>query len=324
MSSRLPEEHADRVNGRAAHRDSLARRPPWRAQTRILLALSEREFPAAALLRAAALARLLGAELHAVRVMPRPARRIRIFRPTAARALSALQSKLMISRATRRWLAGLGEPLPAGRFKLCDGAFVEQVAARAAQLSASLIVISPDAAGRGPRVTALARLGTRAVLVARERSRASIIMAATDLRLPGYPVLRNAEKLGRRLEASLIALHNVSPQRPYVSPLAGGPVVLPASEADQDARRLRLLEATRDFTLDPEPVLTHERDAVDAILAVASQRDVDMIVVGSRPRPLLRRLFSGGVAARVVRRAGRSVLVVPLHAAEPAGRRASL
>lgn len=51
-------------------------------------------------------------------------------------------------------------------------------------------------------------------------------------------------------------------------------------------------------------------ETVDAILAAAEDLDADMIVVGSRDKGFLDRLFSGSVSEQLVRKAPRPVLVV--------------
>jgi nucleotide-binding universal stress UspA family protein len=51
-------------------------------------------------------------------------------------------------------------------------------------------------------------------------------------------------------------------------------------------------------------------DPADRILEEARRRDVDLIVVGSRTKPLARRVLLGSVSSKVVAHAGCDVLVV--------------
>jgi nucleotide-binding universal stress UspA family protein len=57
--------------------------------------------------------------------------------------------------------------------------------------------------------------------------------------------------------------------------------------------------------------LVWEGDPAEAILDASRSEDVDLIILGSRPRTNLRRLILGSVSSEVARRARCEVLVVP-------------
>ena len=57
--------------------------------------------------------------------------------------------------------------------------------------------------------------------------------------------------------------------------------------------------------------LIWEGDPAEAILEASRSEDADVIVLGSRPRPNVRRLILGSVSSEVARRATCEVIVVP-------------
>ncbi|HEU4538537.1 MAG TPA: universal stress protein, partial [Polyangiaceae bacterium] len=93
--------------------------------------------------------------------------------------------------------------------------------------------------------------------------------------------------------------------------------VLPGGQEMADQWR-RLLEAIACCGLDSEAVIASEVDPAEAILEQARARQADIIVVGSRPRLRSTAPYAEGVAAQVVERATRSVLVTAFGDARPA------
>jgi hypothetical protein len=87
----------------------------------------------------------------------------------------------------------------------------EQTAAYAATIDSRLIIVPPRQRRFTGTVTSLAGAAQTPVLVAHERAGKPAIVAGTDLRSYDYPVLREAAELGRRLDARLVAVHNIEP-----------------------------------------------------------------------------------------------------------------
>lgn len=285
---------------------------------RILLGLFGGECPQAALFRAQSLSLVLGAELHVVRVVPpiEPRRRLLGVRAGSAEARRALTNLLDARRRTRAFLSdALGNKLPKGRLRLRAGEFLPEVAERARELGASLIVLSAAGADAryGRKVTRMARASNVPVLVARNVSTSEVIVAATDLRRHAVPVLHQAAELSQRLGVPLIAVHNVD-----LGVLGAGPemavqlTLAPDSSLSRQCRR-RLLDAARDLSVEYEAVLRNELDPAHAVLDEARARDADLIVVGTYGRTWLERLLTRSVSARVIGRATRSVLVTPVE-----------
>ena len=126
-----------------------------------------------------------------------------------------------------------------------------------------------------------------------------------------YWVLRQAVELGTRLEAPVVAVHNVS-----CLPVAFDRRA-PGAPASIPTQALRLVRATEQLESSMETVVATEVDPVDAILDQAQAHNADIIVVGARPRW---RLPDRSVAAEVVDRSDRSVLIAPFTTNKPINR----
>jgi len=124
----------------------------------------------------------------------------------------------------------------------------------------------------------------------------TILVAYDD---PQSQTLGRAADYAEQLGANLIVT-NVAPPKD-------------ANPSDTDRIAVQRLEQARAYLeergLDAELVPTKGTPA-DAILRLAQERDVDLIVVGSRHKRFFERLVEGSVNENVLRRAGCDVLVV--------------
>jgi len=261
------------------------------------------ERPTSSLLRAVAIAHVLDADLHVFRVLP-PTSRVNALFPqhNVVDAVYAVEQTLHAHRATKEWLSAClpdGDPA-IDDFVIAHGDFIARVAQQAAELQPALIVVPSRKGETGNGVTALARASGVPVLVAREATKEGTIVAATDLEWKGYPVLSRAATLGAQLDAPVVAIHNLKPATTSLGNEKGALVPLQA--------------AAGTLPVDTRAVVRSEVNAVDAILEEARVHNADMVVVGTRERTWFARFFRGNVAAQVVNRAKRSVLVVPLGA----------
>ncbi|MCC6900418.1 MAG: universal stress protein [Polyangiaceae bacterium] len=267
--------------------------------------------------RAVTLARVLDAELEVLCVLPE---RANPFSPNLRR--DELPRSLQNARAARHgvldWVREVtGTPLPEHRLRIRFGALVDQVAIHAAKLGAGLVVLAPGKGRVGSRVIELARVSGLPVLVARRAGSGAGILAATDLADPDYPVLRQAAELSRRLSTPLVAIHNVNPITTTPSLEMPWPVAGLPGEIATESKRALLGLASESLPVDTEAVLGTDVNPSDAILHEAAVRDVDLVVVGTRPRSWFDRVVMGSVAQVVVNRARRSVLVTPLNRRAP-------
>ncbi len=132
------------------------------------------------------------------------------------------------------------------------------------------------------------------------------ILAAVDFDIAADRVLVEAAKLARSLDGSIVLLHAVPP--PMVA--ADVPVVpedptpLAREKLERLADGLRYAGIAVDARVRvaaPGPAILGEADAIDPA----------MIVIGTHGRRGLVRLVTGSVAAYVIRRSSRPVVVVP-------------
>jgi nucleotide-binding universal stress UspA family protein len=99
----------------------------------------------------------------------------------------------------------------------------------------------------------------------------------------------------------------------YLSALGPAPAELDAAAEDQ-ARRIAAegAEAARAAGLDAEPLAVCSRGRIaSTLVAVADERDADLIVIGSRGHSSVGPKLLGGTANGVLHEARRPVLVVP-------------
>ena len=102
----------------------------------------------------------------------------------------------------------------------------------------------------------------------------------------------------------------------YVSPEPGQMEQVGFRLESIDEIRNRLEGALGDIINEELGDLPHEAvarvdDAGDGIVALAREHGVDLIVLETRPRSLLERVFSPSVSAKVVQHAPCAVLVLP-------------
>ena len=124
----------------------------------------------------------------------------------------------------------------------------------------------------------------------------TILVAYDD---PASQTLGRAADYAEQLAATLIVT-NVAPPKD-------------ANPSDAERTALQRLEQARGYLegrgLEGELVVTKGTPA-DAIVQLAQERGVDLIVVGSRHKRFFERLVEGSVNQEVLRRAGCDVLVV--------------
>lgn len=280
---------------------------------RTLLSLMDDGFPDAALHRAVQTAAALGHELFVLRVLRDATRYSPLFpHNDVAAALESLVRSEKAVRQTRSWLFDVvrDESL-LERLAVRTGRYEDVTIAHAKALGAAIVVL-PSCSRRMGRIAATVACAIgKPVVVAKPRGKEDSIVAATSLAEEGYPVLRRAAALGRRLGSRMIAVHNVVPF------LSVTPVLAPFATTDSissvlELRTRRLRNAARRLSASSNAVLTVGLDSCKAILEEARARKADMVVVGARRRSWIERLLSSDVAADVVDAAKRTVVVEPL------------
>src|SRR5438093_11093555 len=135
------------------------------------------------------------------------------------------------------------------------------------------------------------------------------ILYPTDFSESAQEALPYAVKMAQDSGACLIILYAVETLGP--ENVTYGEAV---SLLQPAAYRERLWQDLRQIPIpEPQPRVEYlllEEDPVKAILRTATERDCDLIVIGTHGRRGLRRLFAGSIAEEVVRGASCPVLVV--------------
>jgi nucleotide-binding universal stress UspA family protein len=144
------------------------------------------------------------------------------------------------------------------------------------------------------------------------------ILVATDFSEPSANALAYGRDLARSYNAMLHVLHVTENILLRYSPEAG--VAVPEMQRDLDRAAQRQLDTltTADDIRDLRviPALESATNAADAIVAYATAHEIDLIVVGTHGRGVVKRLIMGSVAERVVRTAPCPVLAVRAHERE--------
>jgi nucleotide-binding universal stress UspA family protein len=140
------------------------------------------------------------------------------------------------------------------------------------------------------------------------------VLLPTDFSGCANYALSYAALIARATGATIICLHVVEPIVPAMgyTGLAEPMPIADISEQLEDSaeRELPQLAKCEEFNgLDVEEVIVHG-DAAAEIVRVASEREVDLIVVSSHGRTGLGRILFGSTAEAVVRHASCPVLVV--------------
>jgi nucleotide-binding universal stress UspA family protein len=147
------------------------------------------------------------------------------------------------------------------------------------------------------------------------------ILWPTDFSDPSYEALALSCELAEIHSAELLMVHVVSPI-PVVNgeelPLTSSVVASPAEAAEYRqqmeqiaSRSLKMLKARRvPASLHPQTVVTYG-DAVERLLIIAREEQIELIVTATRGTSGIKRAFFGSVADRLVKQASCPVLVVP-------------
>jgi nucleotide-binding universal stress UspA family protein len=133
------------------------------------------------------------------------------------------------------------------------------------------------------------------------------IVVAYDETEPAKRALARAAELAKTFESKLIVT-SVAPVG-AAGPRGGGPI----DPVDPPAHHREELEHARTFLSEQgieAELQAGVGDAADVIVALAEERDADLIVVGTREPGVIDRLFKGSVSAAVSRQAHCDVLIV--------------
>jgi nucleotide-binding universal stress UspA family protein len=223
-----------------------------------------------------------------------------------------------IVRRTWRWCnSKLLKPLPQEHIFVREGTLARVAISVAQQIEASAVVVSGADTASGADIMTIVAEAKVPVLVSRKAQPSESIVAATDLLNESVPVLRRGVQLSTATDNEITFVHNVEPRPQYFVGTVdrGGFVIeLPPEPERVKLKEDRLRKIAAELGSDINTVIANKEDTANAILAVARRNQADLVVVGRHHRTWIERVFGENVAAAVVERAERSVLVVPISA----------
>lgn len=288
-----------------------ARADRW-LRRRVLFASQSTKWPISAMLRAAAFADYLNAEMIVVQVSKSLVGRRSLFRREFPHESIGRWAK-NLAESTARCNYILPGAIPSKNLLLRQGDFVREVVTTALDTGADLVVMPADMKRSGLLAMDVAHFAKVPVLVARPPRSHNIVLAATTLADGRYPVLNKARQLGGLMDAQMVFVHNVAPVKVSVAhEKQDGPmVVLKGEKADQAQARLKTV--AHKFPRCIAAVVKKRLNTAQAILEAARECDAELIVLGVKRRSSpIERMLGGCVAARVAEHAWRSVLLAPV------------
>lgn len=133
------------------------------------------------------------------------------------------------------------------------------------------------------------------------------ILVPTDFSESSYAAVRHGVELARERHAALILLHVGDAAAKVATEF---PLGLDASLSDAERERLlRILTPAEHIAVHPEFVMCSGSPA-EEIVRCATEREVDLIVMGTHGRGGVSHLLLGSVAEKVIRTAPCPVLVI--------------
>jgi nucleotide-binding universal stress UspA family protein len=265
----------------------------------VLLATPLTNASAEATRRAEAISRGLGAELVSLRVLSASSHahlRSAIGKPSSPES----PADYSLSAASKgQWLLTR------------QGDFLAVVAETARALT-PVFVLFPDVCGLEASSVCDLVVECRApVLLAREASVSSAVVAATDLEKPTFPVLRAGALLSSSLGARTVFLHNLAPD----SPARRSEPLAPKKPRPSVGSRLDDLSAiASSLRVESENIVTTQASPAEALLSFVHRERPDVVIVGAREHER-RYLGSAPVAEALIEAFSGNVLLVPVSGA---------
>jgi nucleotide-binding universal stress UspA family protein len=141
------------------------------------------------------------------------------------------------------------------------------------------------------------------------------LLVAVDLSESTKKVMKKAGEIATALSASVWLLHVAEPEPDFVGLEVGPQTVRDAlsKEFHGEHRQIQeIADRLRKAGLDTTPLLVQGATA-ETILNMASELNIDMIVVGSHGRGAMYQLLVGSVSEEVLHKSECPILVIPTH-----------
>jgi nucleotide-binding universal stress UspA family protein len=143
------------------------------------------------------------------------------------------------------------------------------------------------------------------------------ILVATDFSESADRAVQTAIEFAKKFGAKLLLLHAYRVEIPMASPMMAGGYVLPDGFFEQLGKHAKTQVEQAAAEIAKQGVeatgLAVEESAAMAIVDIAKERSVDLVVMGTRGLTGLKHFALGSVADRVVRSAPCPVLTVGHH-----------
>jgi len=143
------------------------------------------------------------------------------------------------------------------------------------------------------------------------------ILVATDFSESADRAVQTAVDFAKKFGAKLLLLHAYRVEIPMASPMMAGGYVLPDGFFEQLGKHAKTQVEEAAAAISKQGVkatgIAVEESAAMAIIDIAKERSVDLIVMGTRGLTGLKHFALGSVADRVVRSAPCPVLTVGHH-----------
>jgi nucleotide-binding universal stress UspA family protein len=152
-------------------------------------------------------------------------------------------------------------------------------------------------------------------LEARTRIQVNNVLFLTDFSVAAAAAIPYAAEVAKRFGAKLYALHVQTPVVNAMTPPTTWAALERSSEFEMKRQRAALLNSF--CGVQPE-VIIEEGDLWSTLLSVVEKNKIDLIVLGTRGRSGVRKLFMGSTAEEIFRQAPCAVLTVgPFSHVEP-------
>jgi len=138
------------------------------------------------------------------------------------------------------------------------------------------------------------------------------ILLATDFSPESQNALQCAVSLAKRYQSMLFLTHILPPEGSSMATAEAWPALADIMRSNAE-RSMGKLEETDGLQVLPHEVILRSGDVWDVISAVVSDKDVDLIVMGTQGHGGIKKLFLGSTAEKVIRHATCPVLTVGPH-----------
>jgi nucleotide-binding universal stress UspA family protein len=238
---------------------------------------------------------------HALRLSRAFDARLQVIHVLARSAGTLCQDSELAVEIVLAWAAKAGAVLAREDIVIRSGQVIAEVVDAMPELGADLLVLGrPSTRGGSEELLhRLAIAGRPALLVGDGEVLHSGIVAATDLRAPGAPVVNAAAEVARALRLGVTLLHNFEQDS--------------GSRLESIVGRLHLLERLARELAPVRAARVTTETRTEAIAGIAHATKADLVAVGVRPGR------GRTVTSLLERPVSHSLLVVPIATARPAG-----